>query len=131
MGARWGWGCRVTRLKQRRRSPPPRWGGEGSIQHHEPRHIAARQVAHVVERRRVGQRVKFARLRGIHPHFAIIAQIFGMDRIAGGIVVRLAPIFVGPRSEEHTSEIQSLMRISYAVFCLKKKNKNLTTPNST
>src|SRR3546814_12843485 len=31
------------------------------------------------------------------------------------------------RSEEHTSELQSLMRISYAVFCLKKKNKN-TTP---
>src|SRR3546814_5197886 len=31
-----------------------------------------------------------------------------------------------PRSEEHTSELQSLMRISYAVFCLKKKNKNKT-----
>src|SRR3546814_6910011 len=30
------------------------------------------------------------------------------------------------RSEEHTSELQSLMRISYAVFCLKKKNTNLT-----
>src|SRR3546814_8739329 len=30
-----------------------------------------------------------------------------------------------PRSEEHTSELQSLMRISYAVFCLKKKNKNI------
>src|SRR3546814_6201916 len=29
-----------------------------------------------------------------------------------------------PRSEEHTSELQSLMRISYAVFCLKKKNKS-------
>src|SRR3546814_7079696 len=29
----------------------------------------------------------------------------------------------GFRSEEHTSELQSLMRISYAVFCLKKKNK--------
>src|SRR3546814_1929271 len=28
------------------------------------------------------------------------------------------------RSEEHTSELQSLMRISYAVFCLKKKNKH-------
>src|SRR3546814_5220138 len=28
-----------------------------------------------------------------------------------------------PRSEEHTSELQSLMRISYAVFCLKQKNK--------
>src|SRR3546814_6012435 len=33
------------------------------------------------------------------------------------------------RSEEHTSELQSLMRISYAVFCLKKKNK--TTPHNT
>src|SRR3546814_7611161 len=32
----------------------------------------------------------------------------------------------GRRSEEHTSELQSLMRISYAVFCLKKKNT--TTP---
>src|SRR3546814_1169869 len=30
----------------------------------------------------------------------------------------------GKRSEEHTSELQSLMRISYAVFCLKKKNHN-------
>src|SRR3546814_2754789 len=30
------------------------------------------------------------------------------------------------RSEEHTSELQSLMRISYAVFCLKKKNIELT-----
>src|SRR3546814_7987528 len=33
-------------------------------------------------------------------------------------------IFMLFRSEEHTSELQSLMRISYAVFCLKKKNKN-------
>src|SRR3546814_2797475 len=31
------------------------------------------------------------------------------------------------RSEEHTSELQSLMRISYAVFCLKKKNISTTT----
>src|SRR3546814_5227788 len=33
------------------------------------------------------------------------------------------------RSEEHTSELQSLMRISYAVFCLKKKNKIQTQRN--
>src|SRR3546814_10889647 len=33
----------------------------------------------------------------------------------------------GARSEEHTSELQSLMRISYAVFCLKKKNKKTYT----
>src|SRR3546814_2339775 len=32
----------------------------------------------------------------------------------------------GGRSEEHTSELQSLMRISYAVFCLKKKNNKIT-----
>src|SRR3546814_3650711 len=32
------------------------------------------------------------------------------------------------RSEEHTSELQSLMRISYAVFCLKKKTTQFSTP---
>src|SRR3546814_9091874 len=35
------------------------------------------------------------------------------------------------RSEEHTSELQSLMRISYAVFCLKKKKKTKYITNST
>src|SRR3546814_6742487 len=35
-----------------------------------------------------------------------------------------------PRSEEHTSELQSLMRISYAVFCLKKKKKITITFNT-
>src|SRR3546814_3140542 len=34
------------------------------------------------------------------------------------------------RSEEHTSELQSLMRISYAVFCLKKKNKDTNKTRS-
>src|SRR3546814_5021609 len=37
----------------------------------------------------------------------------------------LSPLPPGPRSEEHTSELQSLMRISYAVFCLKKKKNNI------
>src|SRR3546814_2351905 len=37
-----------------------------------------------------------------------------------------APIRFDPRSEEHTSELQSLMRISYAVFCLKKKKQTST-----
>src|SRR3546814_1940666 len=35
------------------------------------------------------------------------------------------------RSEEHTSELQSLMRISYAVFCLKKKKKNKRKKHTT
>src|SRR3546814_9560049 len=34
------------------------------------------------------------------------------------------------RSDEHTSELQSLMRISYAVFCLKKKKNNTTSKNN-
>src|SRR3546814_10771962 len=42
------------------------------------------------------------------------------------------PLRVGAaRSEEHTSELQSLMRISYAVFCLKKKNITNHTNNTT
>src|SRR3546814_4004175 len=57
-----------------------------------------------------------------------------------GISMPLAPAFQGVvgaerqflpvRSEEHTSELQSLMRISYAVFCLKKKKKKDKTQNN-
>src|SRR3546814_9874941 len=44
------------------------------------------------------------------------------DRMAGVDMVGEVQIDgIAPRSEEHTSELQSLMRISYAVFCLKKK----------
>src|SRR3546814_8016771 len=42
--------------------------------------------------------------------------------ITGYLIVGAA---IAARSEEHTSELQSLMRISYAVFCLKKKKKNV------
>src|SRR3546814_10771899 len=44
----------------------------------------------------------------------------------GGEAWHLALVPEDPRSEEHTSELQSLMRISYAVFCLKKKKNNIT-----
>src|SRR3546814_10420522 len=43
-----------------------------------------------------------------------------------GDVGTLRPSQVAHRSEEHTSELQSLMRISYAVFCLKKKKQHHT-----
>src|SRR3546814_8246989 len=43
-------------------------------------------------------------------------------RAKGGSIVTDAEV---QRSEEHTSELQSLMRISYAVFCLKKKKQNI------
>src|SRR3546814_7975716 len=47
-----------------------------------------------------------------------------------GSSARYAMIRLGSRSEEHTSELQSLMRISYAVFCLKKKKHTSTIPTS-
>src|SRR3546814_1076586 len=56
---------------------------------------------------------------GEHPHRG------GLDDEASEAVEGPRP---GARSEEHTSELQSLMRISYAVFCLKKKT---TTTNTT
>src|SRR3546814_282426 len=44
--------------------------------------------------------------------------------VAGGVMgIMIIPFISSLRSEEHTSELQSLMRISYAVFCLKKKIK--------
>src|SRR3546814_6134392 len=46
-----------------------------------------------------------------------------LDQFANGDNPRAHIETTGPRSEEHTSELQSLMRISYAVFCLKTKNK--------
>src|SRR3546814_1975059 len=45
------------------------------------------------------------------------------------VLVDGGDLLVG-RSEEHTSELQSLMRISYAVFCLKKKKKKIQDPNT-
>src|SRR3546814_4889140 len=50
-------------------------------------------------------------------------RIPGQPTDKGGCVGAMNYFAKGGRSEEHTSELQSLMRISYAVFCLKKKTK--------
>src|SRR3546814_2184020 len=50
------------------------------------------------------------------PMFVLVGSIFDRSGVASRLVN-----FAISRSEEHTSELQSLMRISYAVFCLKKK----------
>src|SRR3546814_8518719 len=64
-----------------------------------------------------------------------VAEISVSRQHPGGLTVENGMLFrencqlllsfeaLSSRSEEHTSELQSLMRISYAVFCLKKKNK--------
>src|SRR3546814_8919974 len=84
----------------------------------------------------VGQRKSLGEDRGPHPaadspchghHEHRAAHDEGQRRIPCAEDVEEAPHagrigHSGERSEEHTSELQSLMRISYAVFCLKKKN---------
>src|SRR3546814_3194703 len=73
-----------------------------------------------------------------HRHFRIVgcgANKLGLDHRAAVEMRKQLRIALPPRnpladrlvifrSEEHTSELQSIMRISYAVFCLKKKNTN-------
>src|SRR3546814_3432057 len=56
----------------------------------------------------------------------LIRFLIALLCIAAGVVVGALNPQPVSRSEEHTSELQSLMRISYAVFCLKKKNNNDT-----
>src|SRR3546814_8191830 len=62
---------------------------------------------------------------GDHPGFPdLVFDLAAFDRVAGGIKLVEQGID-RRRSEEHTSELQSLMRISYAVFCLKKKKSKI------
>src|SRR3546814_2600317 len=64
----------------------------------------------------------------------VAQQVAGIDVADAALELDLVPVHAdrhvvdhvpdeADRSEEHTSELQSLMRISYAVFCLKKKNQ--------
>src|SRR3546814_4662528 len=74
--------------------------------------------------RELGERQADQRAAGVGHRVLQVQREFvvgGADRCAFGAQARDAHAQLG-RSEEHTSELQSLMRISYAVFCLKKKN---------
>src|SRR3546814_5283890 len=58
--------------------------------------------------------------------FGVYRIMFDRHRVAPAQLAKgqmLVAAAIEPRSEEHTSELQSLMRISYAVFCLKKKKR--------
>src|SRR3546814_9455303 len=77
------------------------------------------------QKRRCGKRGGSQRLRT-----ATFAASFFSDRGRSGTMGgHNGRADANRRSEEHTSELQSLMRISYAVFCLKKKKKNTHTIN--
>src|SRR3546814_4382204 len=70
-------------------------------------------------------------LNGDYISDALAAQVGGIGIAPGANLSDSVAMFEAThgRSEEHTSELQSLMRISYAVFCLKKKNKHYTDSN--
>src|SRR3546814_7162109 len=74
------------------------------------------------ERRPFGQRR--AHGLGIDQTAAVDRQPRHLEALAFEPSAAFEHAFVLGRSEEHTSELQSLMRISYAVFCLKKKKNN-------
>src|SRR3546814_8516377 len=71
-------------------------------------HIVSEGQRNVIRRDRLASR----RFTGLRINRRRFNRPVGSDRL-----------YFGFRSEEHTSELQSLMRISYAVFCLKKKKK--------
>src|SRR3546814_8471465 len=60
-------------------------------------------------------------------HAGLVFQ--NISLIFAYVLNRIFLLRIASRSEEHTSELQSLMLTSYAVFCLKKTNKNHTTIN--
>src|SRR3546814_2939992 len=59
--------------------------------------------------------------------FTVTCVLFGGAPGPSGPGGEMVPLPIANRSEEHTSELQSLMRISYAVFCLKKKQSEAGT----
>src|SRR3546814_7979724 len=69
------------------------------------------------------------RLFAVEP-FARISAVLGGETVTGSFPGTTKLTSIG-RSEEHTSELQSLMRISYAVFCLKKKKTKKKRSSST
>src|SRR3546814_9823277 len=77
--------------------------------------------------REVGRRSRRPSAEGRRREGVKTAHISGMGAVRGLQDHQHAPEEELPRSEEHTSELQSLMRISYAVFCLKKKKHTNTT----
>src|SRR3546814_3628142 len=75
--------------------------------------------------------------RQFHELADAVLHTSGYDEIVRLVLLQHQPLHfdivagMSPRSEEHTSELQSLMRISYAVFCLKKKTKQQYLINNT
>src|SRR3546814_2409422 len=68
---------------------------------------------------------------GIALWYVARARFSVLRCVTGGMIAGLGIAAMHYRSEEHTSELQSLMRISYAVFCLKTKKQQHTSHTTT
>src|SRR3546814_10362924 len=69
-------------------------------------------------------RQALARIQPSVDHHDLVALVGARKTDREIVIALVVAIDARPRSEEHTSELQSLMRISYAVFCLKTKKTN-------
>src|SRR3546814_6651059 len=107
-------GCRERRL--RRASPP---------QDHDFANATARQRL----QRMIGDVGLPELRRAEQQHTCHVQRDIAIADHHGTFAIEIKPVpsVIRMRSEEHTSELQSLMRISYADFCLKKKNKYKNT----
>src|SRR3546814_2649650 len=107
----------------------------GRARQHAPRAVVDRRLGQVAQVC-LPRDHAVEQLRGIDERWPAAVQHLGDgERVGGDRLLVLVQVGSGDRtgvldgggnpfrSEEHTSELQSLMRISYAVFCLKKKNK--------
>src|SRR3546814_5458915 len=72
-------------------------------------------------KRRTPQNIVIGGAAGAFPPMIGWAAVTGSVDLHSLLLFTLIFVWTPPRSEEHTSELQSLMRISYAVFCLKKQ----------
>src|SRR3546814_10055043 len=119
------WPIRSRRPTRRNRSAPPDPEDRRDPFASDRRHLRKRPRADPARRpaRLVGQQHRL----GEPP---LVADRHRGRRRARHLCPAVAAAHLRPRSEEHTSELQSLMRISYAVFCLKKKNHNNKSENT-
>src|SRR3546814_3371860 len=85
-------------------------------------HEVHRGVVVVQQQDGIQRRPRHFRLACFHGN-AVVVFLVVVGRSGHGAII-------AARSEEHTSELQSLMRISYAVFCLKKKKPHTYTPTT-
>src|SRR3546814_6570011 len=119
-------------MPQREPTPSPRHNTEGkNAPHDQLHHFTGRPTGLLYPAAESALRRRGRRLSGAERTARVIAQPSQRRNDERGVllvvrcrqVAQQYAIDARTRSEEHTSELQSLIRLSYAVFCLKKKNQ--------